>query len=94
MRCLKKEIQDYYYEWEIVIPVINPSDHWGFRDDLRGYNGILLSMAQAEWDRIGTQEAIDDMSPFGSFLDFNLIYLIGPFLLISVVYSSKFKIGK
>jgi ABC-type transport system substrate-binding protein len=83
---LMQDIQDYYYEWEIVIPIMNPYDHWAFRDDLVGYNPELFSLAQAEWDRIGTQLAIDAIKPYGSFLDFNLFSLILPFLIIGIVF--------
>ena len=86
---LMQQIQDFYYEWEIVLPVVNPSDHWAFSADLLGYDGILLSNTQAEWDLIGSQEAIDAIKPFGSFLDFNLMFLMAPFLLISVLYYLK-----
>lgn len=89
---LMQQIQDFYFEWEIVIPVINPSNHWAFTADLRGYDGVLLTNAQAEWDKIGTQEALDALKPFGSFLDFDLFSLIIPFLILSVFsYSIKNK---
>ncbi len=82
---LMHEIQDFYYEWEIVVPIISPGEHWAFSADLRGYDSVLLSTTQGGWDKIGIQEAIDAREPFWSSIDFDLFSLLIPFLILGVV---------
>ncbi len=87
---LMHEIQDFYYEWEIVVPIISPAEHWAFSADLLGYDAVLLSTTQGGWDKIGTQEAIDAREPFWSSIDFDLFSLIIPFMILSIIsYSLK-----
>ncbi len=52
------DLQAFYYEWEIVAPIVYPQDHWVYADDLVGYDSVLLSTTQAQWDRIGSTAAV------------------------------------
>lgn len=47
-----KLLQWEFYETMPVIPIIYPQSHWGFRDDISGYDTLLLSQTRMEWEHL------------------------------------------
>ncbi len=79
-------VQAFYYEWEIVAPIIYPQDHWAYAEDLVGYDSVMLSTSNAQWDRIGTKAAAEAV---GSFLPVDITVFISAFLLLGVATTLK-----
>lgn len=81
-----KLVQAFYFEWEIVAPIIYPQDHWAYDADLGGYDSVLLSISSGEWDLIGSEEAIDAV---GGFLPLDITAFLSAFLVLGVALRVK-----
>lgn len=56
---IANQLQDFYMEWEPVIPVYQQVEMWAFNPDIHNYNIVLMENFRAEWDRIIGGKVID-----------------------------------
>lgn len=83
---LMRDLQDFVYDWEIVIPIIYPKANWVFSYDLWGYDLNLLSQCKFNWTPIGQY---DSLGPHRN-NNIDLYIFVGLFL-IAFVYFYRYK---
>ena len=83
-----KLVQEFYFEWEIVAPIIYPQEHWAYAEDLGGYDSILLSTTSGDFNAIGSLEAIDAV---GGFLPIDITAFFAAFMMLGMAIRIKRK---
>ena len=83
-----KLVQEFYYEWEIVAPIIYPQEHWAYAEDLQGYDSILLSTTSGNFNAIGSKAAVDAV---GGFLPIDITAFFSAFLMLGIAIRFKRK---